>query len=119
MFASYGRAQFDSALRSTASPLNAISGVGATFGAGGALSTAALFSGFGKDYSNIYVGSNLIWSPVRDLDIGVEGVYQRIDTLGGASSGRVFDLNKGGALTGRGTSYDDQVLVRMRVQRDF
>jgi hypothetical protein len=103
VFGSYGRSQFDGILRTAAGPAGA----------------QTTFSSLFKDYSQIYVGSNLIWSPVRDLDIGVEGVYQRIETLGGASNGRVYDLNKGGATTGRVTSFDDQVLVRMRVQRDF
>jgi hypothetical protein len=103
VFGSYGRSQFDGILRTAAGPAGA----------------QGIFSSVFKDYSQIYVGSNLIWSPVRDLDIGVEGVYQRIETLGGVSNGRVYDLNKGGAATGRVTSADDQVLVRMRVQRDF
>ena len=36
------------------------------------------------------VGSNVIWSPVKDLDIGLEGIYEaiRID------KGRVVDTNK-------------------------
>jgi hypothetical protein len=102
VFASYGRSNFDGVLRTAVGPVGAQSVFSANF----------------KDYNQFYAGSNLIWSPVRDLDIGVEGVYQRIETIGGTTA-RVFDNNKGGALTGRTTTNDDNVLVRMRVQRDF
>ncbi|MDB5592716.1 porin [Enterovirga sp.] len=116
-FGSYGRATFDKALRGPASPL-----IGTFFNAAGPTGTgAALFSGFGKDYSNIVAGSNLIWSPVKDLDIGVEALYQRMEFLGGASRGRVVDANKPVTVGGvpRSVKVDDNVIVRMRVQRDF
>lgn len=63
------------------------------------------------DFKEYRVGSNLIWSPVRGLDIGVEVLYARIDP-----KGRVADLNRGGAYT---LSNSDSVSARLRVQRDF
>jgi len=72
---------------------------------------------------------NLIWSPVRDLDIGVEVSYDRIK-LSGAP---VSDLNKcaGLAVIPAGvlspvaqacpftTSKEDEWRARLRIQRDF
>jgi hypothetical protein len=43
-----------------------------------------------RDYNSMTVGSNLVWSPVKDLDIGVEGLYQAIQI----DKGRVVDTNK-------------------------
>jgi len=77
----------------------------------------------------------VIWSPVKDLDIGLEGLYQRITI----ENGRVVDTNKNlpiaaisnatGASVPLGTAgstvifksakFDDQFLARVRVQRDF
>ncbi|TDR85184.1 porin [Enterovirga rhinocerotis] len=75
-----------------------------------------------RDYSVSVVGANLIWSPVRDLDIGLEAVYTRVDLKGG----RVADLTAGtnGQLIAAGmppktAKSDDTWSVRMRVQRDF
>ena len=74
-----------------------------------------------RDWNILYVGASLIWSPVRDLDIGVEGVYQRV----AVNQGRVADNNTfgtGGAIVGvplRTRTADDNFLVRFRVQRDF
>ena len=116
IFGSYGRVHFDSALRGAASPLV------------GGFTTAAnnfgIFNPTFKDYTNVYVGGNLIYSPVRDFDVGVEVVYERLEFLGGASGGRVADLNKfptqvNSANPFRTIKVDDNILVRMRVQRDF
>ena len=56
------------------------------FGPTGALTT----TGVVRDWTMINAAVNLIWSPVRDLDIGVEVSYDRIK-LSGAP---VSDLNK-------------------------
>ncbi len=79
-----------------------------------------------RDYSVSVVGANLIWSPIRDLDIGLETIYTRVDLRGG---GRVADLtqgtqylNSGGinyGVPGKTVKYDDVWSMRMRVQRDF
>lgn len=63
------------------------------------------------DFKEYRVGSNLIWSPVRGLDMGVEVLYTQLDP-----KGRVADLNRGGAYT---LSNSDSVSARLRVQRDF
>ena len=88
-----------------------------------------------RDYNSFTVGSNLIWSPVKDLDIGVEGLYQSIII----DKGRVVDTNKNlpigainnatGAIVPLGSAnstvifksakVDDQLLARIRIQRDF
>jgi hypothetical protein len=62
----------------------------------------------GRQYN---IGSNLIWSPVKDLDIGVEAFYFR-NTL----QHRQFDVNRG---TGLLISEDDNWRFRLRVLRDF
>jgi hypothetical protein len=81
-----------------------------------------------RDSYTYNVGASLIWSPVKDLDIGLEGTYYNY----GMRSGRVLDLNKNplqtsaayvnnpanlGAL--RTVTAADIFQVRARVQRDF
>jgi hypothetical protein len=88
-----------------------------------------------RDFHESVIGSNVIWSPVKDLDIGLEGLYQRITI----ENGRVVDTNKNlpvaainnttGQLVPFGSAnstvifksvkFDDQVVARVRVQRDF
>ena len=118
LFGTYGQTNYDPRLRTAA------------FGPAGLTATVVNpFNPTLRSYEQFYGGTNLIWSPVRDLDIGVEAVYQRIWL-----PGRVADVNKGGGaptgatgaagsplLTGtqRSVSYDDNILVRFRVQRDF
>ena len=93
---------------------------------------------FGSSYYNLNqilrdtyafnVGGSLIWSPVKDLDIGVEGVYQNY----GVQSGRVIDANRSPGVTSqtllnaavaagtlRTVTNADVFQVRARVQRDF
>ncbi|WP_375460125.1 porin [uncultured Enterovirga sp.] len=120
-FGSYGRTEFDRALRGAASPLIGVFAAPGGIPAATASGPGGIFSGFAKDYSNVVAGSNLVWSPVKDLDIGVEALYQRIEFLGGASNGRVIDSNKPVTVGGvpRTVKVDDNVIVRMRVQRDF
>ncbi|MCJ2011623.1 porin, partial [Methylobacterium sp. J-076] len=43
-----------------------------------------------RDTYMLYAGANLIWSPVKDLDIGVEGMYAQY----GVQNGRVLDTQK-------------------------
>jgi hypothetical protein len=63
------------------------------------------------DFKEYRVGSNLIWSPVGGLDIGVEVLYTKLDP-----KGRVPDLNRGGNFT---LASSDSVSARLRIQRDF
>ena len=78
-----------------------------------------------RDNYRFVVGGSLIWSPVKDLDIGVEGIY----TQYGVQSGRVLDLSKAPfqnaayvnnlANPVRTKTAEDVVQIRARVQRDF
>jgi hypothetical protein len=109
VFGSYGQANYDPRLRNGSfGP----AGLTAGFGVPVAATSTTLMS-----YEQFYGGSNLIWSPVRDLDIGVEVVYQRI-WLPQA----VINANKPAVPGVRGatlTTYDDNILTRFRIQRDF
>ncbi|WP_018044826.1 porin [Methylobacterium sp. 88A] len=77
-----------------------------------------------RDTYQIVAGASLIWSPVKDLDIGVEGFYTKV----GVQNGRVVDrtqssgnVNAASIASGavRTVTADDTYQVRMRVQRDF
>jgi Porin subfamily len=57
------------------------------------------------------IGSNLIWSPVKDLDIGVEVYYAR-DQF----QHKEWDTNRGNGFTIKSA---DVWLSRLRVSRDF
>jgi hypothetical protein len=121
VFGSYGEMHYPTGAR------GAYAALGNFFNTGIApLNSAANVNAFNnnatlRDWNIIYVGASLIWSPVRDLDIGVEGVYQRL----ALQNGRAADLNTfgtQGAVAGvplRTRSVDDNFLVRFRVQRDF
>ncbi len=114
LFGTYAQVNYDAALRT---------GVTGPAGITGGAAVVNPFNPTLKSFEVFYGGGNLIWSPVRDLDIGVEVVYERINI-----AGRVADNNKGGTAaagatvvggTGRTTSFDDNILARFRVQRDF
>ncbi|MCJ2013475.1 porin, partial [Methylobacterium sp. J-076] len=76
-----------------------------------------------RDTYMLYAGANLIWSPVKDLDIGVEGMYAQY----GVQNGRVLDTQKfnyTAAYVNAGNpvktiSSTDVFQARFRVQRDF
>ncbi|GJE59939.1 porin [Methylobacterium trifolii] len=78
-----------------------------------------------RDTYQVSAGASLIWSPVKDLDIGLEGVYVKV----GAQNGRVLDLNKVPGQTAayvnnlanpvRTINSEDIFQLRARVQRDF
>lgn len=115
VYGSYAQVDFANSLRTGFGPagvapftLNAAGGFTNAVGA----ATSPLF----RDFNVYHVGSNLIYSPVRDLDIGVEVFYQATDIRG-----RVVDSNKPATINGvpRTTSYDDQFVTRLRIQRDF
>lgn len=63
------------------------------------------------DASEWRVGTNVIWSPIKNFDIGVEVLYTRVDP-----KGRVLSNNNGVAKT---VSSDDAWQGRLRIQRDF
>ncbi len=66
------------------------------------------------DPSEIRVGSNLIWSPVAGLDIGVEVLYARVETRRSVTA---YTLDQ--AIVGRQIKSDDTFQGRLRIQRDF
>jgi hypothetical protein len=125
---SYGEMSFGSTSRNLLGGLN-FNGLGNPVNS----NASFLFSAALRDTSQVVAGASLIWSPVKDLDIGVEGLYNRVDI----KNGRVFDANKGATaalaagvnangqpVTAAGavlatTNYADTFQVRMRVQRDF
>jgi hypothetical protein len=80
-----------------------------------------------RDTYQFVAGASLIWSPVKDLDIGVEGYYTQI----GLKSGRAIDVDKSptayaniaginaGTFVPRTATQDSISQIRFRVQRDF
>ena len=79
-----------------------------------------------RDTYQFVAGANIIWSPVKDLDIGLEGLYTQV----GVKNGRVIDtdkdptaytrissINAGGFV--RTTTSDGVEQIRIRIQRDF
>lgn len=57
------------------------------------------------------VGTNLIWSPIKNFDIGAEVLYSRT-----TPKGRVLSANNG---LKRLTSFEDQWQGRLRLERNF
>ncbi|MCJ2092405.1 porin [Methylobacterium sp. J-072] len=80
-----------------------------------------------RDTYQFVAGASLIWSPVKDLDLGIEGYYTQI----GLKSGRAIDLDKSptayanvaginaGTFLPRTATQDSVSQVRLRIQRDF
>jgi hypothetical protein len=73
--------------------------------------TGIFTSGASVDTDIFQVGTNVVWSPVKDLDIGVEVLYARVDP-----KGRVFDANRGPLFS---VSSEDVLEGRLRIRRDF
>jgi hypothetical protein len=70
------------------------------------------------------IGTNLIWSPVRNLDIGVEAVYRKVEADGLVRrefGGVGFGVNRPGTALVPFTAIDEQdaLEARLRIQRDF
>ena len=81
-----------------------------------------------RDTYQFVAGGSIIWSPVRDLDIGVEAFYTQIGMKRGRaidldkdptaySAARISAINAGGPV--RTATQDSVSQVRLRVQRDF
>jgi len=79
-----------------------------TFANGSVYNPYSPFYNGGTTYN---IGTNLIWSPVKDLDIGVEVFYYR-----NQMAHSEYDINSG---TGKITKEDDAWYTRLRVSRDF
>ncbi|MDN3627862.1 porin [Methylobacterium isbiliense] len=123
VFGSYGEIAFGRTSRANLAALNF----------NGLSSNPAInaFSQTLRDNNQIVAGASLIWSPVKDLDIGVEGSYARVSLR----NGRAVDLNKNPGQTVAAvvngipvnsagaplatSKATDVFHVRMRVQRDF
>ncbi|ACL56311.1 porin [Methylobacterium nodulans] len=128
-YGSYGEMSYNKAARFN-SALFGVNGLPSPTTAAGVAALA--ISPVLRDTNQIVAGASLIWSPVKDLDIGVEGLYAR----SAVSSGRVINPNKASSATlasagaAGGPSLaavlatptvvsQDTFQVRMRVQRDF
>ena len=88
VFGSYAKIDYDSILRTGFGPAGVlpIATVNGVTNFGNALNLA--LSPTLRDYTVSVIGSNTIWSPVKDLDIGLETVYQRSISTRVASSTR-------------------------------
>ena len=76
--------------------------------------TGAFYNPFNPYYDGGYqynIGTNLIWSPVKDLDIGVEVFYARDEY-----QHRAWETESGVSKT---TKSADIWLSRLRISRDF
>ena len=69
------------------------------------------FSPFYMDGAQWQVGTNVVWSPVKNLDIGVEVIYVR-----NSDEHRHFDPNRGYPFL---TSGDSEWLSRLKISRAF
>ena len=123
-YASYGEIWFPTGARQATSQANALVNSGNTVAPGSYLTNPVGYatSQSLRDTYQIVTGASLIWSPVKDLDIGIEGQYIRT----GVKSGRVADQDKGGFIGAgnaqvptRTVSSEDVFQARFRVQRDF
>ena len=77
VFGSYSKVDYDSILRTPFGPAGvlpiAFANGSNNFGNLVSLSLNPTL----RDYNVTVVGSNVIWSPVKDLDIGLEGAFTR------------------------------------------
>jgi hypothetical protein len=128
-FGSYGEQTFARGARFQQGQLFNIINPANSFGTNGVGTPGTRFFNLSQALRDTYqfvVGGNLIWSPVKDLDIGVQGFYTQI----GVRNGRVIDtdkdptaytrvlaINAGGPV--RTTTTDGVAQVQLRVQRDF
>ena len=128
-FGSYGEQNFAQNARLQQGVLFNIINPANSFGANGVGTPGTRFFALSQALRDTYqfvAGANIIWSPVKDLDIGVEGFYTQI----GVKNGRVIDVDKdptaysrvaainAGGLVRTATS-DAVSQIRIRVQRDF
>ena len=122
VFGSYSEVSFGKGARTGAGPAVLIGN--GSISAGNTLA----FDTRLRDYNIISVGTNLIWSPVKDLDIGIETNYSRATlangraadlTLGSIAQMGILDAAGNRTIPGRTVKYDDIWATRVRVQRDF
>ena len=122
-YGSYGEIEFSKGARTAMAQANALIGNSLANAPGATAATFALSPAL-RDNSQIVTGASLIWSPVKDLDIGIEGQYIRT----ALKSGKAVNADKTtaaiidaqtivGALYAKGS--EDVYQARFRVQRDF
>lgn len=82
-----------------------------------AVGTAGTVTGI-VDFNEFRIGTNTIWTPVKDLQLGVEVLYIKVDPRGRVA---VPFTTAAGEPTGtfRSTGSEDTWEARLRVQRDF
>jgi hypothetical protein len=131
-FGSYGEMDYRSGARAAQGAVFGVANPGGTnsFGANAVGVPGTRFFQLSEALRDTYqfvAGGSVIWSPVKDLDIGVEGFYTQI----GIKNGRVIDKDKSptayanvaginnGTFVPRTTTSDGVSTFRLRVQRDF
>ena len=130
-FGSYGEMSYSSGARLAQGAAFALANpTGNSFGVNGVGVPGTRFFQLSEALRDTYqfvAGGSIIWSPVKDLDIGVEGFYTQI----GVKNGRVIDRDKtptayanvaginNGTFVPRTTTADSVSTFRFRVQRDF
>ncbi|MDV2987295.1 UNVERIFIED_CONTAM: porin [Methylobacteriaceae bacterium AG10] len=125
-FGSYGEMRFPSHLRPELSSIGVASGAlqngTTTYPTANLITAAPGTLGFSlnsvlRDTYQVVTGASLIWSPVKDLDIGAEAVYSKVGLL----SGRALRADRS-APAGANiftVTQQDTFQARFRVQRDF
>ena len=132
-FGSYGEQSFSQSARAAQGAIyNLVSGIVGSnpFGSNAVGVPGTRFYQLSQALRDTYEfvgGASIIWSPVKDLDIGVEAFYTQI----GLKSGRALDVDKSptayanvaginnGTFAVRTATQDSVSQVRFRVQRDF
>ncbi|WP_375455222.1 porin [uncultured Methylobacterium sp.] len=127
-FGSYGEQAFGAGVRAGQGDAFTVTGLGGSNAVGRPGTRFFTLSQALRDTYQIVAGASLIWSPVKDLDIGLEGMYTQIGVQNGRvinldkdptaySAARIAAINAGGPV--RTQTSDDVFQVRARVQRDF
>jgi hypothetical protein len=125
VFASYGELSFARGAReANASVFQSVLQNNTSRFTGAPGSAAFNVSSVLRDTYQVVAGASIIWSPVKDLDIGLEGFYYRA----GVQNGRVVDQTRSNGPVNAATiasgairtvTADDTFQLRARVQRDF
>ncbi|WP_375465510.1 porin [uncultured Methylobacterium sp.] len=127
-FGSYGEQSFGAGVRAGQGNAFTVTGLGGSNAVGTPGTRFFALSQAIRDTYQIVAGASLIWSPVKDLDIGLEGMYTQIGVSNGRvinvdkdptaySAARIASINAGGFV--RTQASDEVFQVRARVQRDF
>ena len=131
-FGSYGEQNFATSARLAQGAIFTLAnGGGNNFGSNAVGTPGTRFYALSQALRDTYqfvAGASFIWSPVKDLDIGLEGFYTQIGVKNGRvidtdkdataySAARIAAINAGGAV--RTTTSDSTQRIVLRVQRDF